>query len=410
MRKIISFVAILCCLMTVNWSAKALTYTVTVPEGTQACFIAGSMNGWSINLSANSRMTKVEGVENQFTIDFPDASETDGYHYYCGPDWGYAEVKADGSAFADGENRTWTDSDVVSGWTKDFVMDERTVSIEVLVPSTVQVLYITGQFNGWSGDFKNSPYQMTLVSEDADGKVFSIDNISYIDVINMQFRVVAGPDWAYQNSGDNLVYGSTENTAYFDVKNFDAIFDPTKAGDIKVTATVPEGTDRVWIMGSFAGWSWGDDPESPSLEMTKQEDGTFTYTVPNVETFTYNLYNWPGGDWGWVEAEDNGGALVKHADRTATFVDDADVHITVSAWMRDAPTTVIPKISVDNFIVNSVDRHIVVEGAFSQVAVFDITGLVIQSVKASGMFTSRSLPAGIYIVRVDGVSKKMIVK
>ncbi|MBO7291930.1 MAG: lipoprotein, partial [Bacteroidaceae bacterium] len=28
-------------------SAMALTYNVTVPAGTNACYIAGDMNGWS---------------------------------------------------------------------------------------------------------------------------------------------------------------------------------------------------------------------------------------------------------------------------------------------------------------------------------------------------------------------------
>jgi len=410
MKKIFSLWMIVGCLFAFTWQTKALTYTVTVPDGTQACFVTGSMDGWS-GPSVKNRMAKVDGVANQFTIDIPNATETDEYKYYCGPDWGYEEQNADGSKV---DNRTYTASDVVAKWTKDFVLDERTVSIQALVPSAVQVLYITGQFNGWSGDFANSPYKMTLDSEDADGKVFSIDNIPSLDAINMEFKFVAGPDWAYQqtndndgvNSDGNFVYGSTENTAYFDVKFFQAIFDPTKAGDIKITATVPEGTQRVWIMGSFAGWDWGDDPESPALEMAKQEDGTFTYTVQNVQTFTYNLYNWPGLDWSYVEAGENG---AKFPDRSASFIDESDVHINVIAWVKDTPTS-IPHISANNTNVYSVGGQIIVEGTFSQVDIFNIAGQMIQSVKASGAFTSKSLPAGVYIVRVDGISQKLIVK
>jgi len=408
MKKIFSLWMIVGCLFAFTWQTKALTYTVTVPDGTQACFVTGTMDGWS-GPSVKNRMAKVDGVANQFTIDIPNATETDAYKYYCGPDWGYEELNADGGKAGD---RSYTASDVVANWTKDFVLDERTVSIQALVPSAVQVLYITGQFNGWSGDFANSPYKMTLDSEDADGKVFSIDNISYLDVINMQFKFLAGPDWTYQQtsandgttSDGNFIYGTTEKTAYFDVKFFQAIFNPTQAGDITVKATVPAGTDKVWIQGSFAGWTW-DNPDP--LEMTKQDDGTFTYTVKNVQAFSYKLYNWP--DWSYCEyAEGNPSSDVP--DRAATFDPDATtINVSVFGWRQDAPAA-IPQVSADKFNTYSVGRQIVVEGASSQVDIFNIAGQMIQSVKTSGAFTSKSLPAGVYIVRVDGVSQKLIVK
>jgi len=403
MKRIFTLLTIVGFLLAFTWQAKALTYTVTVPDGTQACFIAGDMNGWSLSL--DSRMTPVDGTTNQFTIDYPDANVTDGYHYYCGPDWAYAEVKADGTAFADGENRTWTDADVVEGWAKDFVLDERTVTINVLVPSAVYEVYLVGNFNNWSSDFNNSPYKMDFVSEDADGKVFSVD-VTWIDVINMQFKFVAGPDWTYQQTEDNYTYGSTDNVINIDEKNFKAIFDPTKAGDITIKATVPDGTDKVWIQGSFIGWSW-DDPDA--LEMTKQDDGTYTFTVPNVQAFSYKLYNWP--DWAHCEyAEGDPSSDVP--DRTATFdPDNTDgiYPISVFGWRQDAPTA-IPQISADKFIVFSTTGQIAVEGAFSQVDIFNVTGQAIQSVKTSGAFTSKTLSAGVYIVRVDGVSQKVIVK
>jgi len=408
MKKNFSLWMVVGCLLAFTWQAKALTYTVTVPDGTQACFVTGTMDGWS-GPSEKNRMTKVDGVDNQFTIDIPNATESDTYKYYCGPDWGYEELNADGSKVDD---RTYTASDVVAMWTKDFVLDERTVSIQALVPNDVQVLYITGQFNGWSGDFANSPYQMTLVSEDADGKVFSIDNISYLDVINMQFKFIAGPDWAYQqsnnndgvNSDGNFVYGTTDDVAYFDVKFFNDIYDPTKVGDITISATVPEGTDRVWIQGSFIGWNW-DNPDA--LEMTKQDDGTFTYTVKNVQSFTYKLYNWPD----WSHAEYGEADPTKDIpDRSAAFnAEDNVINVTVAGWLNDTPTAIHPIAA--GFKVVPVSGQIVVNGLFSQVAVYDLTGHVIQSVKASGStFTSRSLPAGIYIVKVDSNSQKIIIR
>jgi len=403
MKKIFSFLMIASCLFAFSWQAKALTYTVTVPEGTQACFITGSMDGWS-GPSPSNRMTPVEGQTNQFTIDIPDATEADEYKYYCGPSWSYEEQNADGSAVS---NRTYSASDVVAKWSKDFVLDERTVTINVQTPSAVYDLYLVGDFNGWSSDFKNSQYKMTYVSEDADGKIFTID-VHWIDVFNMQFKFVAGPDWAYQQTEDNYTYGTTDNFINIFEQNFEDIYDPTKVGDVKITATVPEGTDRVWIMGSWTGWNWGSDPESPALEMTKQDDGTFTYTVTDVVSFTYNLYNWPGGDWSYVEATADG--LSKYPDRSAS-TDNKDEQIIVYAWMKDAPTgVVIPRVSAGKFIVFPIAGRIAVEGSFSQADIFNVTGQAIQSVKASDSFTSKILPSGVYIVKVDGVSQKVIVK
>ena len=379
-----------------------LTYTVTVPEGTQACFITGDMDGWS-GPSLSNRMTPVEGQTNQFTIDIPGATEADEYKYYCGPSWSYEEANADGSAV---NNRGYALYDVVAKWSKDFTLDERTVTINVQVPSAVVDLYLVGDFNGWSNDFKNSQYKMNYVSEDADGKIFTV-NVTWIDVFNMQFKFVAGPDYAYQQTEDNYTYGTTDNVINIFEQNFNKIYDPTKVGDVTITATVPEGTDRVWIMGSWTGWNWGSDPESPALEMTKQVDGTFTYTVTDVVEFTYNLYNWPGGDWSYVEATEDG--LSKYPDRSAS-TDDKDVHITVYAWMKDAPTG-IPQVSnVNAFNAYSANGQIIVNGTFSQVSVFDLTGRIIQSVKTFGSFTSKSLPKGIYIVRVDNVPQKVIVR
>ena len=83
-----------------------LTYTVTVPAGTEKCYIAGNMNGWAFQ-----EMEAVTGETNKFTITIVGAKETDEYKYACQADWAYAEV-IDG-----GGNRTqWTALDNVTAW------------------------------------------------------------------------------------------------------------------------------------------------------------------------------------------------------------------------------------------------------------------------------------------------------
>ena len=89
-----------------------LTYTVTVPAGTEKCYIAGNMNSWAFQ-----EMEAVTGETNKFTITIAGAKETDQYKYACQADWAYAEV-IDG-----GGNRTkWTALDNVTAWNKPAVI------------------------------------------------------------------------------------------------------------------------------------------------------------------------------------------------------------------------------------------------------------------------------------------------
>ena len=102
MKKIFTFFAALACAM----SMFALTYNVTVPTGTKACYIAGEMNGWS-----QVEMTKVD--DTHYTLDVADATEAMKYKYCSGPGWAYVEKTANGDEVAD---RTYSANDVVEKW------------------------------------------------------------------------------------------------------------------------------------------------------------------------------------------------------------------------------------------------------------------------------------------------------
>ena len=85
----------------------SLTYRVQVPEGTEACYIAGPCGDWSFR-----EMTR-EGETDIFTIDIVGAKETDEYKYACQANWAYAEV------IEGGGNRTeWQELDQVEEWGK----------------------------------------------------------------------------------------------------------------------------------------------------------------------------------------------------------------------------------------------------------------------------------------------------
>ena len=102
MKKIFTLFSACICAM----SMFALTYNVTVPTGTKACYIAGEMNGWS-----QVEMTKVD--DTHYTIDVAEATDAMKYKYCSGPGWAYVEKTASGDEVAD---RTYSAADVVEAW------------------------------------------------------------------------------------------------------------------------------------------------------------------------------------------------------------------------------------------------------------------------------------------------------
>ena len=83
-----------------------LTYSVTVPAGTNACYIAGEMNSWS-----HVEMTKVS--DTHYTLEIAGATQAMKYKYCSGPDWAYVEKTATGEELQD---RTYSTNDVVAAW------------------------------------------------------------------------------------------------------------------------------------------------------------------------------------------------------------------------------------------------------------------------------------------------------
>lgn len=81
--------------------SEGLTYSVTVPAGTKACYICGTMTGWS----TFEPMIKID--ETHYTISIS-GQPADEYKYCSGPGWGYSDVVQ--------PNRTYSPNDVVTGW------------------------------------------------------------------------------------------------------------------------------------------------------------------------------------------------------------------------------------------------------------------------------------------------------
>ena len=88
-----------------NYEKAKLTYTVTVPAGTENCYLVGAMNDWDVENPIE--MTK-QG-ENVFTTTLEGVAITDEYKYISQKgSWDYADVQE--------SNRTWRANDVVTAW------------------------------------------------------------------------------------------------------------------------------------------------------------------------------------------------------------------------------------------------------------------------------------------------------
>ena len=138
-------------------TANAVTFNVTVPEGTKACFIAGDFNGWD----ATNAVEMSPSGANTFTLtldNVTNAAAEVGYKYLCGQDWAYVEKGPSGEELG---NRTSVGAmDVVASWAKLYNPDIFETKLEVngytrivkvLLPADYQnsnqsypVVYMTG--------------------------------------------------------------------------------------------------------------------------------------------------------------------------------------------------------------------------------------------------------------------------
>jgi|GEM_PF-981476 len=103
--KLFCFITIIIIMFSGKTTAQLL-YTVKVPTGTNACFIAGEMTGWAL-----TQMHKQDA--NTYTITIPNAASNQQYKYSSGPAWNFTEVLSTGGFVA---NRNYKITDTVEKW------------------------------------------------------------------------------------------------------------------------------------------------------------------------------------------------------------------------------------------------------------------------------------------------------
>ncbi len=293
MRKFLLFI---CAMFTL--SAMALTYNVTVPEGTNACYIAGEMNGWS-----HQEMTKVD--DTHYTIDIADANESQGYKYSSGPGWDYVEKDANGGEI---NNRTYSENDVVAKWNRVYEPSapvekpEGDVTIYLERASAYNVTYLYA----WEGaDLGNWPgMQMNEIEQINNVEYWKHTFVAPEKAINIIFTDGLG-------NQTNDITGVTKTTYYrlnstsgrtdvTVIDPFDTPENPETPGTLTYNVTVPEGTPMCYIVGAYNGW----DIPNAAL-MTKVDDTHYTITLDNVTKASEYKYTC-GKSWEYVEQKAGG--------------------------------------------------------------------------------------------------------
>ncbi len=147
-----------------------ITYTVNVPAGTNACYIAGDMNSWS-----QQEMTKVN--DTQYTITIPSATTAHKYKYCSGPTWAFVEKQANCSN--DVGDRTYTTLDNVACWAAVYVPGTPKVDIEIKVK--VPTAWTAPKIHYW-GD-KETVWPGINLTQEGDWWVARIEQVTTINLL-----------------------------------------------------------------------------------------------------------------------------------------------------------------------------------------------------------------------------------
>ncbi len=246
MKKTLLLVAVLAATFA---TANALTYSVTVPTGTKACYIAGDMNSWSF-----TEMTKVD--DTHYTITLDAATESHGYKYCSGPDWQFQELSSDGKEIGD---RSYSANDVVAQWKAVYSPDDPTVY-------SIKHPWKDGADGSWS--YKE-------LTDNGDG-TYSVDD----------YYGGKGCNWKSNKSDEKWVENPT------------LVGNPAVGDAARFTLSDVEGDGAITI--TKLGGGGGGDSDDPASDITIRVQipeglSSWDYSV------TPNLYYWTTGDGKFAE-------------------------------------------------------------------------------------------------------------
>ena len=298
-----------------------LTYTVTVPAGTEKCFIAGAMNGWNFQ-----EMTATANA-NEFTIEIAGARESDGYKYACKADWDYVEKKEDGNDLD--ANRTWKASDVVAKWG---------------VPPTYTIVGATA-ITGANWDLANEANKMIK-----DGETYTLTKTGLkLETGDYEYKVAKNGAWGdgqYPAEGNQKVT-ITETAEYTIVYTYTVGTSLTAVATKTGEYTPAQTVYTVAGDAALCGTNWQAD--DATNDMTANGDGTYTWTKADVKLTSnvgfkvvknhdFGNGEYPAENWN-INLVDYEGAAVYTV--TITFTESSkDIAVTLTKTGETTPPVI----------------------------------------------------------------------
>lgn len=155
---------------------KDTEYKVSVPAGTQMCYIASDLNGWNFKPMAYSG-------SNTFSITISSDSKVR-YKYSCGPDWSCNETLANGASAG---NRTHSTSDQVPRWKDTFIPSFASIDFSMYGENTlaaVKTLTFTLE-NEWTNE--NLDTLKTALGNNDNITNITFENVISADVTDNYF-------------------------------------------------------------------------------------------------------------------------------------------------------------------------------------------------------------------------------
>ena len=170
-------------------------YTVTVPAGTEKCYIVGEFaeSNWNTFIE----MDKVAGEDNKFTIEvgagkkIAEATTVTKYKYARDTNWDNVEKDENGEEIG---NRTWSDNDVVASWA---------------APAETHTYTVAGSATLFGEDWDNTINEMTL--QDDGTYVWTATGVTLSE--SVEFKVIEDQNWDIAWPASNYVIEIGEDKA-----------------------------------------------------------------------------------------------------------------------------------------------------------------------------------------------------
>ena len=323
-----------------NYEKAKLTYTVTVPAGTENCYLVGAMNGWDV---ANPiEMTK-QG-ENVFTTTLEGVATTDEYKYISQKGtWDYADVQE--------ANRTWSANDVVTAW-KD--------------PLATNVYLVGNMFDNWDKT-PDKEFRKTTKDATTASIVVALDADK-----DYELKVRRGDDWTSCTSKiTNTVTGLQFSSSNGD----NCKMKTTVAGEYTFTWTISSSKLDVKYPTLYAVTATANDAAMGTVagagEYTHGTEVTLTATPDEG----YEFVNWT------VAGEEVAD------EATYTFVVEANVELVANFKKHETTIHCVPEGDLAYYVsqAHAGDTLLLADGTYDEAysITFDKEGLVVMAAEGA---------------------------